>query len=103
MSEIKTRGFIRTILAIATPVLGSLFTFKAIEYLPESEDSYKHKLRHALSYNTGGTVTHYNTKDGKRQLGMRCWTCGVILEGDEDPFSVEPENERKSRMYHKLW
>lgn len=80
--------------------------YKTIDYLPESEDSLKHKLRHKLGM-AHGFVTHCTTTSGHRKMGLRCSICGVMMciDGEtEDPIrSREEPHERSSRMIRKEW
>lgn len=81
-------------------------TYKVIDYLPEPEDSLKHKLRHKLGM-AHGSVTHCTTTNGHRRMGLRCCICGVMMciDGEtEDPIrSREEPHERSSRLVRKEW
>jgi hypothetical protein len=75
---------------------------KGIEYLPEHGDSFKHKLRHKFGM-AGGSLTYYTSVFGHKETGLRCWMCGKISDGPEQPGSGEDPADKASRLYHKYW
>lgn len=84
-------------------LFGPILAYRAIEYLPETGDSFKHQLRHKFKWGTGGLVTHFTNMNGERIVGLRCWTCDKIFDEPEHPDSKEEPLDRVSRLYHKYW
>lgn len=78
---------------------------KGIDYLPEPENSLKHRLRHKVGLNFG-LATHCDTVSGLRANGLRCHICGkmsCIGNEKESLNNVEDPRELESRLLRKEW
>ena len=87
----------------STLAVSPLLLYKSIDCLPETKNSFKHKLRHLLNWNTGGDVVNYKNKTGETKMGLRCRICEQVLEGDEDPSVPMDPHEQRSMRYHQQW
>lgn len=85
------------------PIFGGAATWTALwayDYSPTK--GWKHDLLHKLRMQPV-MIQSYTNIHGANVLGARCVNCGKISEGDEHPDALEPIDDARTRMHHKLW